>query len=126
MRRTLAAGIVALVASTLVAPPSSAGLGGVVVARGSDYIPGGYQNTGVVVVPQGSDLEFVNGEAIDPPHTLTSTAVLADEFTPLFHSGVVNPRQRATVAVSALAPGDYDFYCVLHGYQNMHGTLRII
>jgi plastocyanin len=40
-----------------------------------------------------------------------------------FDSGFLNPGSTFTVQLHGL--GTYNFYCMVHGYQVMHGTITV-
>ncbi|MFN2640392.1 MAG: hypothetical protein ABR548_00635 [Actinomycetota bacterium] len=92
---------------------------GVVIARGMSYIPGNLDLAGnqmTARVPRGSDVLFTNLDQFSD-HSMTSDGGW-------FDSGPTRFREQVTLPTSALAPGSYGFFCLIHG--NMIGTLVVV
>src|SRR3954471_24036817 len=100
-------------------PTADAALVGAVVV-GPGGATTGY-DTKVVVITQGTKLQFVNLDQI--AHTVTSVARDVDG-NPLFNGNALpGGNVEPVVGTDKLAPGTYPFYCQFH--PNMQGTLIV-
>lgn len=132
MRKTIVAVLCTL--AFAVPSPSRAAIDGIVVSRGSAYLPGGdvYNgNTKVLetkslILPAGSTLTLRNLDV--EAHNIHSGDPYIDgtEGDGLFRSEDANfNTSAAVVGVSALPAGQYRFFCSLHPAK-VTGTLVIV
>jgi plastocyanin len=108
----------AAVATLTIAPLARAATtpGAVVIAGPSNSYPQAETLGQTITVSHGQDVEFVSLGI----HSFTQFTT----GTKLFDSGVVTGPKEVT-SVANLAKGTYTFYCTVHGYALMHGTLVI-
>lgn len=94
------------------------------VAAAYTFVPGDVDEPSLPLrVWQGDSLTFLNLDVLDA-HDVTSYGVDANG-DPLFQSGSVNASSAAPVTgVEALPPGEYPFFCEVHG-PVMEGVLVI-
>jgi plastocyanin len=78
-----------------------------------------------IVIFQGGSLEFLTADASLQQHNVYSRK-LGPDYRPIFKSETVTPPSLPVPVegVERLAPGDYDFYCTMHG--SMTGTLTVL
>lgn len=120
-------------AFALMSPAHAAGIDGILLARGSAFVPGGDVYNGstkiseakTLILPAGSTLTFYNFDV--EAHNVHSGDPLVDDGpTGLFESEDTNFRGVVPVhGVSALPPGEYRFFCTLHP-SKVTGTLVIV
>jgi hypothetical protein len=97
----------------------------VMLATYYQYVPGQADGPIPLEIEQGTSLEFVN---LDPFGAHDVIALdLNEEGEPLFYAPPINSNEATEVGgVDALAPGDYGFWCSVHGADLMSGTLTIV
>lgn len=101
----------------LAGTPVRAQTTGVVFAAGGSYVPGDQRD--VVPIPllhvAGGDLVFTNFDTLNS-HSVTSKLFKPGSFYDrLFDSGLISfGKPTRVVGVEALAPGRYQFECILH------------
>ena len=114
--------------------PSHAAIDGLILTRGSMYVPGGDVYNGntrvtatkTLILPAGSTLTLHNLDL--GAHNVYSGDPVVDgtEGNGLFHSDDTNYNTTApVVGVQNLAPGEYRFFCSLHP-SKVTGTLVIV
>lgn len=116
-----------------VAPAHSAGIEGLVVARGSIFLPGGdlyngntkVLETKTLILPRGSTLSLLNLD-VEAHNVHSGDPTVDGEPTGLFESDDASFRQQVQVhGVELLGPGEYRFFCTLHPAK-VTGTLVIV
>jgi plastocyanin len=82
-----------------------------------------------LTISSGTSVEFIDDGQVQ--HTATSCSPAqcsgvgpGTGSDPPFNSGDLNPGSTFTVQLNGL--GTYNYYCMIHGYQLMHGTIIVI
>ncbi|TMC50157.1 MAG: hypothetical protein E6J14_04705 [Chloroflexi bacterium] len=141
IRMRASGGLLALTVGLVLAPPSvhpaaAAGASVAIDGPGSNgCVPnaGGQGNMycytpNSVAVSSGSAVTWSNRSAVS--HTVTRCTTSAcgtgggsGTAPPSFDSGTVNPGGQASISFSGA--GSYVYYCTIHGYAAMHGTVTV-
>ncbi len=81
-----------------------------------------------LTIASGTSVEFIDNGQFQ--HTATSCSAVpclgvgpGTGTDPPFNSGLLNPGSTFTVRFHG--SGTYNFYCMQHGYQMMHGTITV-
>ena len=139
--RGRAGGLLAVTLGLALAPPSlhSAVAAGASIAIDGVGSNGCVPNTGgqgsaycytpnSVAVSSGSAVTWSNRSAVS--HTVTRCTVSAcgtgggsGAAPASFDSGTINPGGQASISFSGA--GSYTYYCTIHGYAGMHGTVTV-
>jgi plastocyanin len=70
----------------------------------------------------GSEVTVVNQDTL--PHTATSgTGPQDPESAQLFDTSLINAGESATLSLAQVAPGQYDYYCIVHPF--MTGKINV-
>jgi plastocyanin len=93
-----------------VAGPTLIILEGSAVQGNPDYDPE------ELTVSVGDEITVVNEDTV--PHTVTSGTGPQDETSgQAFDTGILDGEASATLSFADVAPGEYDYYCIVHPYM---------